>query len=92
VQEFSELTECFIRTSTITITGGTAEYELNSTLLIASGDYVRLSKQQVEFRYVDASSNLMVLTGDDLPRRDIDWLNRYEPGWQTSTVASTFSG
>jgi hypothetical protein len=91
VQEFAELTECFLRESTVTLTGGTAEYDLNSSLVIAGEDFVRFSKQQVEFRYVDASSNLTVLTGDDLPRRDIDWLNRYEPGWQTSTVASSVS-
>lgn len=87
--EFAELTECFVRTSTIAIIGGTAEYDLNSTVNVPNGDYVRLSKQQVEFRYTDASSNVTVITGDDLPRRDIDWLNRYLPGWQISTVASS---
>lgn len=89
VSEFAELTECLLRKSTIAISGGTGEYDLNSTLLIADGDFVRLTKQQVEFRYVDASSNETVLAGDDLPRRDVDWLNRYSPGWQTSTVASS---
>src|SRR6266571_64634 len=87
--QFAELTECFERTSTITITGGIAEYDLNSTTTIPSGDFVRLAKQQVEFRYVDASSFLTVLAGDDLVRRDIDWLNRYEAGWRVSTVASS---
>lgn len=89
VQEFNELTECFQRESTVTLTGGTSEYDLNSSLVIAGEDFIRLSKQQVEFRYTDASSNQTVLTGDDLPRRDIPWLNRYTPGWQTSTVASS---
>lgn len=89
IAEFAELTECFQRESTVTLTGGTAEYDLNSSVVIPGEDFVRFSKQQVEFRYTDASSNLTVLTGDDLPRRDIDWLNRYEPGWQTSTVASS---
>lgn len=91
VQEFAELTECFTRESTVTLTGGTAEYDLNSSLVITGEDFVRLAKQQPEFRYVDKSSNLTVLTGDDLQRRDIDWLNRYSPGWQTSTVASSVS-
>ncbi len=89
VQEFAELTECFLRESTVTLAGGTAEYDLNSSLVIAGEDFLRLSKQQVEFRYTDASSNVTVLTGDTLPRRDIDWLNRYNEGWQTSTVASS---
>lgn len=89
VQEFAELTECFQRESTVTITGGTREYDLNSSLVIPGEDFIRLAKQQVEFRYVDASSNVTVLAGDDLPRRDLDWLNRYATGWQTSTVASS---
>jgi hypothetical protein len=89
VREFAEQTECFLRESTVTLTGGTAEYDLNSSLVIPGEDFVRLAVQQVEFRYIDASSNVTVLTGDDLPRRDIDWLNRYQAGWQTSTVASS---
>jgi len=91
ITEFAELTECFVKQSTVTITGGFGEYDLNQSSVIVGGDFVRLSKQQVEFRYLDASSNETVLTGDDLPRRDIDWLNRYEPGWQQSTVASSIS-
>lgn len=89
VAEFAELTECFTRESTVTLTGGTREYDLNSSVVIPGEDFVRLSKQQVEFRYVDASSHVTILTGDDLPRRDIAWLNRYQSGWQTSTVASS---
>lgn len=89
VTEFAELTECFTRESTVTITGGTREYDLNSSLVIPGKDFVRLAKQQIEFRYIDASSNLTVLAGDDLPRRDIPWLNRYAQGWQESTVASS---
>jgi hypothetical protein len=84
LEEFAKLTECWQRSSTLTITGGTAEYDL-STL----ADFVRLSKQQVEFHYVDASSVETVLAGDDLIRRDIDWLNRYNSGWQSDTTASS---
>ena len=87
--EFASLTECLTRQSTIAITGGTAEYDLNSTSVIADGDFVRFAKEPVQFRYVDASSNLTVLEGDDLVRRDVGWLHRFQPGWQTSTVAST---
>jgi hypothetical protein len=92
VQKFAELTECFTRQSTVVISGGTAEYNMNSSLVIPGEDFVRFAKQQVEFHYVDASSNHTVLAGpDDLPRRDIPWLNTYTPGWQTSTVASSVS-
>lgn len=87
-EEFADLTECFTRQSTLVWAGGTGETDLNST--ITAGDFVRLSKEQVQFRYLDASSNLTVLVGqDDLPKRDVEWLNRYQPGWQVSTVASS---
>lgn len=86
VKEFAELTECFVRWSTITLTGGTAEYDLNAT----STDFIRLAATPVEFEYTDASSNVTVLAGqDDLPHRSIKWLDDNEPGWRTSTVASS---
>jgi len=31
------------------------------------------------------------LSGDDLPRRDVRWLDRYRPGWRSSTVAAGVS-
>lgn len=89
MQEFADLTECFQRQSTITLTGGTAEYDLLSTLVITEGDFVRLSTEQVQVRYVDASSQLTILAGDDLRQETIGTLNRYTPGWQDSSVAST---
>ncbi len=90
IREFAHLTECFQRRSTFTITGGTAEYDLNSTLVIPAGDYYGLARDGVEFFYIDASSNLTILAGpEDLPRRDIDWLNRSLEGWRQSTVASS---
>src|SRR3990167_4697465 len=82
--EFADLTECLLRQSTITLTGGTAEYDLNSTTVIADGDFVRFAKEAVQVRYVDASSNLTVIQCDDLRRRDVGWLHRFQPGWQTS--------
>jgi hypothetical protein len=89
IQEFAKLTDCFQRRSTVAITGGTAEYDLNSTDVIAGGDFARFSKEQVEFRYTDAAGDVTVLAGDDLVRRDVEWLNRYEVGWQDDTTASS---
>jgi hypothetical protein len=90
LREFAELTECCVRTATITLTGGTQEYDLNSTY-ISGLDFVRLAaKQSVEVSYTDASSKTQIVTGDDLRQRDVAWLNRYQPGWRdTSTAASS---
>lgn len=89
-EEWNELTDCLVRVSTIAITGdgGTFEYDLNSTANIPGGDFVRLVGQPVEFWYTDASSRTSYTAGDDLPRRDVAWLNRYEPGWRDSTGSS----
>lgn len=87
--EFANLTGCLTRWATFTGVGGTAEYDLNSTVIIPGGDFGGFAKEPVEFRYLDASSNVTELSGDALPRRDIPWLHQYRPGWRLSTVASS---
>lgn len=88
-EEFAEITECLQRRVSIPLTGGTAEYDLNSTTVIPTGDFLRYAAVPPEFWYTDASGAVTVLTGDDLPRREVSWLQRFFPGWQTSTVASS---
>lgn len=89
--EFADLTECLARQAVVSVTAGTAEYNLNSTTVIAGGDFVRFSKEQVQYRVTSTAGARTVLSGDDLPRRDVEWLNRYEPGWQDSTEASSIA-
>lgn len=91
IQEFADLTECFVRVSSVTWAGGTLEMDLNSTGTIPLGDFVRLAaKQSIEVHYTDASSNRTILAvGEDIQIKDVAWLNRYEPGWRLSTVASS---
>lgn len=92
IAEFADLTECFVRVSSQTWPGGTLEIDLNSTTVIADGDFVRLAaKQSPEVQYTDASSNVQIIAGDDLRQVDVAWLHRFEPGWRTSTVASSVS-
>lgn len=87
-EEFARLTKCLLRRSTVTVTGGTAEYDLNSTAIIAGGDFAEWAVETPVFTYTDASSEVTVQSGEDFLRRDITWLNRYDPGWQTSTISS----
>ena len=87
--EFNDLTECFTKRVTFNCTGGTAEYDLNSSN-IGSTDFVRFSAEPVTFIYTDASSNQTFLAGEDtLPRRDIVWLDRHNAGWRNDTHASS---
>lgn len=87
-EQFADLTECLLRRASLTMTGGTAEYDLNSTTTIPDGDFVRWGKEQVAITYTDAAGNVTVASGDDLVRRDVPWLNRFVPGWQHSTVST----
>jgi hypothetical protein len=88
IAEFADLTECYVRVSSIVWTGGTLETDLNSTTL--ANDFVRLAaKQSPAVRYVDASSQETVVSGKDLRQVDVAWLEREEPGWRSSTVASS---
>ena len=85
VLAFADLTECYRRESTITCSNGTGEYNLLSTANIVDGDYLKLSKQRPEWTLTDSNSNLRTVSGEDFPRREVEWLNQYEPGWRNST-------
>lgn len=82
---FVDLTECAQRQSTIASSHGVREYNLMSTVNVPGGDFLRLSKQAPEYQFEDSNGAVQYVTGDDFPRRDVNWLNTYEPGWRTST-------
>ncbi len=82
--EFNRLTECFTkRISTISVTDGVAEYDLEA--VISAADYQWIAKDGIEIAIVTSSSTTY-LSGPTLQRRDIDWLNRSRPGWRTETA------
>ncbi|HYE87700.1 MAG TPA: hypothetical protein VEA16_15160 [Vicinamibacterales bacterium] len=94
--DFCELTECLVRVSTVTVSCNTARYNLLSSATLGSTDFVRLAPRGVEFHLLSShggsSARLTQLAGDDFPRRDIEWLNKYEPGWRQSTTPQTPTG
>ena len=85
--EFADLTECFLRQSTIALVSGTREYNLLSTTNIPGNDYLRLSgKSLPEYVFTNDTGKITRLTGlDDFPFRSIGWLNQNDPGWRDST-------
>ena len=86
LETFTDLTECAIRQTTVTCSNGVAEYNLNSTVNIPGGDFLRLASQGPEYHHTNPSSQITYVAGpDSFPRRDIPWLNQYEPGWRSST-------
>ena len=95
-QEFCELTECLFRISTVTVSCGTRDYNLLASTTLGSTDFVRIAPRGVEYHLLSShggsSARLTQLAGDDFPRRDIEWLNQYEPGWRQSTTPQMPSG
>lgn len=87
--EFCDLTECLLRVSTVTCSCNTATYNLNSSAVMST-NFVRIAARGVEYHRLSShggsSAQLTQLAGDDFPRRDVEWLNVYEPGWRQSTT------
>jgi hypothetical protein len=85
LREFADLTECWVRESTISCSNGVATYSLNSTVNVPNLDFLRVTADGPTYRYTDSSSHVTYVAGDDLPRRQEAWLNVEEPGWPAST-------
>ena len=85
--EFADLTECLSRVSTVTCSCNTATYNLNSSAVMST-DFVRIAARGIEYHLLSSGSSptLQQICGDDFPRRDVEWLNKYEPGWRQSTT------
>lgn len=88
-EEFADLTECLTRQSSVTVSCNTAEYMLlSSGALGGSTDFTRLAVQGVEYRVRSSGSTWTWKTwigGDNFPQRPIEWRNRADAGWRTST-------
>src|SRR3972149_2406278 len=80
VEQFADLTECFHRQSTIVSSHGVREYSLHSTVNIPGADFVRLSPQRPEYQFTDSAAIVTYVSGKNLERRDVDWLNTYATG------------
>lgn len=89
LRQFADLTECFIKESSISCSNGVNEYNLLSTVNTTGSDFVRLAKQRPEYRLVSSgpasSASTSFTAGDDFRRTTVQWLDQYEPGWRDST-------
>lgn len=84
IQEFADLTECYVRRSTIAVSCNTAEYNLSTI-----ADFSRYSDKGLpEYHLLSSGSTVTttIMAGWDFPRRDELWLNRHEPAWRASTA------
>lgn len=91
LRQFADLTECAPRQSTIAATTSAQEYNLNSSLILASQDFLRVSKDGPVFQLSDSNGLLMTLAGDEFPQVSVPFLDNAMSGWR-STVAAYPTG
>jgi hypothetical protein len=81
-REFAALTECYVRRSSIAVSCNTVEYVLSTI-----DGYTRLAADGLpEYHHLSSGGRLTQLAGEDFPRRDELYRNRYAPGWRASTT------
>lgn len=84
MRQFADLTECLTRQSTITCTQASQEFDLNSTTVIADGDFLKMSAQGPVFQLSDSNGIEQSLAGDEFPQRDIPYLDAAQSGWRST--------
>lgn len=87
-RQFADLTECYTRESSFSCSNGVGEYDLLSTVTIATSNaFIRLSKQEPEYRLKSSGSSgsTQYVSGPDLRRTTVQWLDEYVTGWRQST-------
>ena len=83
LRQFADLTECYTKESSIACSNAVGEYSLTASV----SDFIRLSKQEPEYRLVSSGSSgsTVYVSGDDFRRTTVQWLDQYEAGWRQST-------
>lgn len=79
--EFVRLTGCTQSTESINLIDGTAEYDIDTGLL---NPFLWLAKDGVLVSKLSGGVTTYY-TGNDLVRRDVVWLDRFQPGWRSAS-------
>src|SRR3990167_638243 len=87
-RQFADLTECLVRRSTVTVTSGGREFNLNSTAALpgsSNAAYLRVSREGPAYLTYDSNASLQqTVAGDDFPQRDVAWLDAAQSDWRST--------
>lgn len=81
--EFMERTDCLPRQMSVTLTTGTQEYDLDTSI----SDFASLSEQGVSIKIVSGTTT-RYLEGDDLRVTTVARLDQEESGWRAVSAAT----
>lgn len=76
-------TECLVREGSVEVAQEVAEYDLESRF----SDFWWLAPRGVVL-VQDDGTDQTYLTGEDFPQRQVEWLDRYEPGWRQAPAGT----
>lgn len=79
-EEFADLTECTLQQWSVVCSCNVTENTLTAI------NYIRIAKQGVEYVHTSSNGFVTQASGDDFPRRDLVWRNRFDVGWRASTT------
>lgn len=82
-REFNALTSCFVRRAAVAVVDETPEYDLESTGIIAAGDYLWPSKTSASLKRVGTAT--AYTEGPDLPYMTEEELNQTRPNWRAES-------
>ena len=82
--EFAKRTQCFTRQTTVSLSDGTQEYNLEATIT----DFGGISAQGVSIRITDSNANVRYIEGDDLIETTVERLNVEEAGWRADSAGT----
>jgi len=82
-REFVRLTDCFEREGEIVLTSTIGEYDLEA--LLDADTFMRLSDRQPWIKKQTSGGAISYIQGVEFPRKDIQVLDREDPGWRTQS-------
>jgi hypothetical protein len=92
-RQFADLTECFVKRSSITVSSSAQEFNLNSSAVMAgSSGYLRMAGEGPAYITTDTAGHQQIAAGDDFPQRAIPYLDSADEGWRSTQTPGEPSG
>lgn len=92
-RQFADLTECWIKRSTVTVSSSAQEFNLNSTTILSGGDFNRIAPEGPAFVKTDTAGNQQIIAGEqDFPEVAIPAMDAVSGEWRSTETPGTPSG
>jgi hypothetical protein len=93
IRHFAELTECFVKRSTVTVSSSAQEFNLNSTSILSGGDFVRLAAEGPAYYVSDSNGTQRITAGaEEFPQVSIPQMDARSGEWRSTETPGDPSG